>query len=219
MVTRFHVGTNRPTQRFNLHVSTISPIPKSYPIAFRDPNWYRTMLDEYTALIKNNTWILVPRPPDANIVRFMWLFLHKYNADGTLSRYKARLVANGSTQLAGLVSLCIPPESLNVSASRRSYYGVKCEESVAVVSDVKQAKTVKDVSPHEFVTGYAAHLKRSTPGLKLTAAEECLSCMCLFDMCTCMSDTWVYLKLELASSEAMLRINLEIGDVNYLNQR
>ncbi|GJX81664.1 serine carboxypeptidase-like protein 26 [Tanacetum coccineum] len=88
--------------------------------------------------------------------------------------------------------------------------GVKCEESVAVVSDVKQAKTVKDVSPHEFVTGYAAHLKLSTPGLKLTAAEECLSCMCLFDMCTCMSDTWVYLKLELASSEAMLRINLEI---------
>ncbi|GJY46723.1 ribonuclease H-like domain-containing protein [Tanacetum coccineum] len=101
MVTRFRVGTNRPTQRFNLHVSTISPIPKSYPIAFRDPNWYRAMLDEYTALIKNNTWILVPRPPDANIVRSMWLFRHKYNADGTLSRYKARLVANGSTQLAG----------------------------------------------------------------------------------------------------------------------
>ncbi|GKA11048.1 ribonuclease H-like domain-containing protein [Tanacetum coccineum] len=93
----FVVRTNRPTQRFNLHVSTISPIPKSYPIAFRDPNWYRAMLDEYTALIKNNTWILVPRPPDANIVRSIWLFWHKYNADGTLSRYKARLVANGST--------------------------------------------------------------------------------------------------------------------------
>ncbi|GKD30342.1 ribonuclease H-like domain-containing protein [Tanacetum coccineum] len=102
MVTRFRVGTNRPTQRFNLHVSTISPIPKSYPIAFRDPNWYRAMLDEYTALIKNNTWIFVPRPSNANIVRSMWLFRHKYNADGTLSRYKARLVANGSTQLAGI---------------------------------------------------------------------------------------------------------------------
>ncbi|GJT04452.1 ribonuclease H-like domain-containing protein [Tanacetum coccineum] len=102
MVTRFRVGTNRPTQCFNLHVSTISPIPKSYPIAFRDPNWYHAMLDEYTALIKNNTWILVPRPPDANIVHSMWLFRHKYNADGTLSRYKARLVANGSTQLAGI---------------------------------------------------------------------------------------------------------------------
>ncbi|GJY29153.1 ribonuclease H-like domain-containing protein [Tanacetum coccineum] len=29
----------------------------------------------------------------------MWLFRHKYLADGTLSRYKARLVTNGSTQL------------------------------------------------------------------------------------------------------------------------
>ncbi|GJR62271.1 ribonuclease H-like domain-containing protein [Tanacetum coccineum] len=102
MVTHFRVGTNRPTQRFNLHVSTISPIPKSYSIAFRDLNWYRAMLDEYTALIKNNTWILMPRPPNANIVHYMWLFRHKYNADGTLSRYKARLVANGSTQLVGI---------------------------------------------------------------------------------------------------------------------
>ncbi|GKE02879.1 ribonuclease H-like domain-containing protein [Tanacetum coccineum] len=32
----------------------------------------------------------------------MWLFCHKHLADGTLSRYKARLVANGSTQLEGV---------------------------------------------------------------------------------------------------------------------
>nr|GEV00915.1 ribonuclease H-like domain-containing protein [Tanacetum cinerariifolium] len=32
----------------------------------------------------------------------MWLFRHKYLADGTLSRYKARLLANGSTQLEGV---------------------------------------------------------------------------------------------------------------------
>ncbi|GJV30237.1 ribonuclease H-like domain-containing protein [Tanacetum coccineum] len=32
----------------------------------------------------------------------MWLFCHKFLADGTLSRYKARLVANGSTQVEGV---------------------------------------------------------------------------------------------------------------------
>nr|GEY97212.1 type I inositol polyphosphate 5-phosphatase 4-like [Tanacetum cinerariifolium] len=32
----------------------------------------------------------------------MWLFRHKYHADGTLSCYKARLVANGSIQLEGV---------------------------------------------------------------------------------------------------------------------
>ncbi|GKC06844.1 ribonuclease H-like domain-containing protein [Tanacetum coccineum] len=81
---------------------SVSPLSKSYRDAFNDPNWQNAMRDEYIALIKNKTWTLVPRPPDTNIVRFMWLFRHKYLADGTLSRYKERLVANGSTQLEGV---------------------------------------------------------------------------------------------------------------------
>lgn len=60
------------------------------------------MSDEHNALIKNKTWTLVPQPTDANIVRYMWLFRHKFLTDGTLSRYKARLVANGSTQIEGI---------------------------------------------------------------------------------------------------------------------
>ncbi|GKE51794.1 ribonuclease H-like domain-containing protein, partial [Tanacetum coccineum] len=32
----------------------------------------------------------------------MWLFRHKFLDDGTLSWYKARLVANGSTQVEGV---------------------------------------------------------------------------------------------------------------------
>nr|GEX61479.1 ribonuclease H-like domain-containing protein [Tanacetum cinerariifolium] len=51
---------------------------------------------------KNGTWILVPRPVGINLVRSMWLFKHKFHADGTLSRYKARLVANGSSQQLGI---------------------------------------------------------------------------------------------------------------------
>nr|GEZ44406.1 ribonuclease H-like domain-containing protein [Tanacetum cinerariifolium] len=60
------------------------------------------MRDEYNILIKNNTWTLVPRPPNVNVIQCMWLFCHEYLADGTLSRYKARLVANESTQLEGV---------------------------------------------------------------------------------------------------------------------
>ncbi|GJV20114.1 ribonuclease H-like domain-containing protein [Tanacetum coccineum] len=60
------------------------------------------MCDEYKALIDNNTWVLVPRPPNVNIVRSMWVYKHKYNADGSLNRYKARLVANGRSQQQGI---------------------------------------------------------------------------------------------------------------------
>ncbi|GKA71922.1 ribonuclease H-like domain-containing protein [Tanacetum coccineum] len=35
MVTRFRVGTNRPTERLNLYVSSVSPLPKSYRDAFK----------------------------------------------------------------------------------------------------------------------------------------------------------------------------------------
>ncbi|GJR24730.1 ribonuclease H-like domain-containing protein [Tanacetum coccineum] len=58
MVTCFHVKTSRPTQRLTLHVSSISPLPKSYVVAFNDPNWKNAITGEYDALIKNNTWTL-----------------------------------------------------------------------------------------------------------------------------------------------------------------
>ncbi|GJR58957.1 ribonuclease H-like domain-containing protein [Tanacetum coccineum] len=102
MVTQFHVGTNRPTKRLTLQVSSLSPLPKHYRDAFSNPNWQNAMHDEYNALIKNNTWILVPRPMNTNIVRCMWLFRHNFLLDGTHSHYKARLVANGSTQVEGI---------------------------------------------------------------------------------------------------------------------
>nr|GEU91511.1 hypothetical protein [Tanacetum cinerariifolium] len=38
MVTRFRVGTNRPTKRYAYHVSPISPLSKSYTYAFNDPH-------------------------------------------------------------------------------------------------------------------------------------------------------------------------------------
>ncbi|GKC37910.1 ribonuclease H-like domain-containing protein [Tanacetum coccineum] len=60
------------------------------------------MVDEYNALISNETWALVPRLANVNIVRSMWLFKHKFNADGSLSMYKARLVMNGHSQQQGI---------------------------------------------------------------------------------------------------------------------
>ncbi|GJZ09236.1 ribonuclease H-like domain-containing protein [Tanacetum coccineum] len=102
MVTRSQVGTVKPNPHFHGHVSHISPLLKSPFVALSDPNWRDSMYDEYNALIKNGTWILVLKPPNVNVVRSMWLFWHKYHADGSLSRYKARLVANSSTQQLGV---------------------------------------------------------------------------------------------------------------------
>nr|GEX26748.1 ribonuclease H-like domain-containing protein [Tanacetum cinerariifolium]GEY14672.1 ribonuclease H-like domain-containing protein [Tanacetum cinerariifolium] len=66
------------------------------------PNWRDAMYDEYNALIKNNTWVLVPKPPNVNVVWCVWLFRHKYHAEGSLSRYKTHLVANERSQQFGV---------------------------------------------------------------------------------------------------------------------
>ncbi|GJR43591.1 ribonuclease H-like domain-containing protein [Tanacetum coccineum] len=102
MVTRVKAGISKPLARMNCHATTTLHIPRSHLHALRDPNWHKAMVDEYNALISNGTWDLVHHPANANIVRSMWIFKHKFNADGLLSRYKARLVANGHSQQQGI---------------------------------------------------------------------------------------------------------------------
>ncbi|GJT40475.1 ribonuclease H-like domain-containing protein [Tanacetum coccineum] len=74
MITRAQVGTIKPNPRFyghTSHISLISPIHKSPSIALSDPNWRDAMYDEYNALIKNSTLVLVSKPPNVNVVRPM----------------------------------------------------------------------------------------------------------------------------------------------------
>ncbi|GJQ93793.1 ribonuclease H-like domain-containing protein [Tanacetum coccineum] len=102
MITRSQSGIVKPIDRLSIHTSSISHIPKYPSHALKDLNWRNAMYDEYNALVKNGTWLLIPSPAGVNMVRSMWLFEHKFHADGTLSRYKARLVANGSSQQLGV---------------------------------------------------------------------------------------------------------------------
>lgn len=57
---------------------------------------------EFNALLKNNTWSLVPPSKAKNIVGCKWVFKLKRKADGSIQRHKARLVAKGVHQQAGL---------------------------------------------------------------------------------------------------------------------
>lgn len=54
--------------------------------------------EEFQALVKNDTWTLVPPSPNLNIVGNKWIFRIKRGADGSIQRYKARLVTKGYHQ-------------------------------------------------------------------------------------------------------------------------
>ncbi|GKV35118.1 hypothetical protein SLEP1_g43432 [Rubroshorea leprosula] len=61
------------------------------------------MKEELDALHKNNTWTLVPRPSSqTNIVGSKWVFKTKLLPNGTVDRLKARLVAQGYSQIPGV---------------------------------------------------------------------------------------------------------------------
>ena len=60
------------------------------------------MQEEYDALIENNTWQLVPRPSNTNIVSGKWVFRQKFHSGGSLSRYKACSVCHGYSQQHGI---------------------------------------------------------------------------------------------------------------------
>src|SRR5438477_12053918 len=58
--------------------------------------------EEYNSLIKNETWKLVPRPKDRNVITNKWVLHHKRNQQGKIVRLKARLVARGFSQIYGV---------------------------------------------------------------------------------------------------------------------
>nr|GEV84503.1 ribonuclease H-like domain-containing protein [Tanacetum cinerariifolium] len=100
MVTRAKAGIFKPLECMNCHVTTTLPLPHSHVHALRNPK--EVMLDEYNALITNGTWVLIPRHENINVVCSMWIFKHKFYANGLLSRYKAHLVANRRSQQQGI---------------------------------------------------------------------------------------------------------------------
>jgi histone deacetylase 1/2 len=79
----------------------LSPIPTSAREALADLNWRRAM-EEYRALLANQTWDLVPHLSGCNVVTGKWIWTIKRRADGTLERYKAHWVLRGFTQRPGV---------------------------------------------------------------------------------------------------------------------
>nr|GEU97603.1 ribonuclease H-like domain-containing protein [Tanacetum cinerariifolium] len=177
MIIRSQSGIVKHIDRLSLQTFSISPIPNNPSHALKELTWRNAMHDEYNALVKDGTWLLVPRPAGVNMVHFMWLFKHKFNADGTLSRYKARLVANGSSQQLGVdfdetfspvVKLAIVRTVLSLVVSRKWPIHQLDVKNAFLNGDLSE--TVYMHQPLGFVDNRYPHhvclLQRSLYGLK-----------------------------------------------------
>ncbi|THH13989.1 hypothetical protein EW146_g6290 [Bondarzewia mesenterica] len=66
------------------------------------PKWEAAINSELAMIHKLETWELVDRPPNTNVVGSKWVFKVKRGSAGEIVKYKARLVAQGFTQVPGI---------------------------------------------------------------------------------------------------------------------
>jgi hypothetical protein len=82
-------------------VCTGTPDPWTYKEATQSEDaeqWNAAMLAKYNWHLENGTWEIVELPDGQKAIGSKWVDKKKYNADGTLERYKARVVAKGFNQ-------------------------------------------------------------------------------------------------------------------------
>ncbi|KAJ9542321.1 hypothetical protein OSB04_028827 [Centaurea solstitialis] len=97
------VKTRRQSGNVCLYVNFISENePKEIDDALRDPAWVSAMQEELAKFIRNNVWLLVPRPRKRTIIGSKWIFRNKLDEIGMIIRNKARLVAQGYRQEEGI---------------------------------------------------------------------------------------------------------------------
>lgn len=92
------------TEAHKVLLTSVSSLnePHSYAQASTDPEWVNVMEKELQALEDNETWTIMPLPPNKKPIGSKWVYKVKLNADGSVERYKARLVAKGYNQTYGI---------------------------------------------------------------------------------------------------------------------
>jgi hypothetical protein len=76
--------------------------PQDVGHALSDSSWVNAMHEELENFERSQVWTLVVPPRDVNIIGTKWSFKNKQGEDGEVVRNKARLVAQGYSQVEGL---------------------------------------------------------------------------------------------------------------------
>ncbi|GJR87318.1 retrovirus-related pol polyprotein from transposon TNT 1-94 [Tanacetum coccineum] len=64
--------------------------------------WKEAIKNEIDSILQNHTWELVDLPSGCKPLGYKWIFKKKVKVDGTIDKYKARLVIKGYRQCEGL---------------------------------------------------------------------------------------------------------------------
>nr|CCA17998.1 putative polyprotein [Albugo laibachii Nc14] len=87
------------------HANAAIESPATYEEAVKSGDgvqWKSAIASEFQCLDEKKTWIIVDRPSGQKLIGCKWVFAIKRDEHGKVQRYKARLVAQGFRQKAGV---------------------------------------------------------------------------------------------------------------------
>ena len=98
------VSTRSQLVGFSQHHCFISMVePHKVYEALEDPNWVIAMHEELNNFKRNDVWTLVEKPEECrNVIGTKWVFKNKQDSHGNVVHNKARLVAQGFSQVEGI---------------------------------------------------------------------------------------------------------------------
>src|SRR4029078_1021672 len=85
-------------------LSSADYTPNTFKQPLASPNseeWKKSIAEEHQSLIDHGTFEVVNRPRDHKPITSMHIFKIKRNADGSIAKFKTRLVAHGHKQNVG----------------------------------------------------------------------------------------------------------------------
>ena len=160
------------------------PLPMTYEEAINDPiygpYWKEAVKIELNALLANGTFEEARKPNDHNIVTAKWVFTVKYAPDGSIERYKARLVARGFSQVYGLDYTETFAPTLRIDSLRILLVIMALEDMEAEQVDITNAFTESELDEVIYMyappgldvkKGRVLRLLRSLYGLKQSARQ------------------------------------------------
>jgi hypothetical protein len=148
-------ATLKAPERYQANFSSLCEEPGSFKeaIASKDKEkWITAIKEEIASLEEKKTFIIIPKPANAKLLDGRWIFKIKRNADGSIERYKARLVIKGYKQQFGVdfgetfASVC-RYESIRLLFAITAAYGLKMKQF-----DVKTAFLNGELEEEIFMT-------------------------------------------------------------------
>jgi hypothetical protein len=176
LVRRSH-RLHRPPDCYSPSAFTATALsePASYHDVILHPEWQHAMAEEIAALEWTSRRDLVPCPPCVHPITYKWVYKVKTRSDGSLERYKARLIAHGFQQeqdhdydeTFARVAHMTTIHTLLIVASVREWFISQLDvKNVFLNGELREDVYMRLPSGYLVPEGMVCHLHRSLYGLK-----------------------------------------------------